>query len=206
MHKPYHAAMTRAALAGALNPAALEAVVAANLGQDSLLNLLRGEFHFDGNALPESYAYVEQQRRQVAAALPGDPPAAWAAFGRMTHALQDFYAHTNFVALWLEERPGCGADEVRREAVAPQILQSPRLAAARVYYPWEALTIIPALIPLMRRLLPPNSHANMNLDEPGRGALFPLAIAAATRRTELAFEEICGRLEGEARDAFLGKT
>ncbi len=201
MQPEYHESMTRAALAPAFSPRALEAIVRANLGQDSPRNLLRGKFHFDAHAFEEAHRFVAEQRGMVSGALPADPPAAWHAFGRLTHALQDFYSHTNYLALWIEHNPG--ADATHADPVSPEILHSPKLFAARVYWPWEALTIFPVLRPLMRRQLPADSHANMNLDDPGRGPLFPLAIAAAQCRTQLALEENLGGLNALSRTRFL---
>ena len=195
MQKPYHEELTRTALAGAFSRRALDAIVAANLRQDALLNLLKGRYHFDANDLAGAHRYVAAQEEAVLRHLQaGDPPAAWAAFGRLTHALQDFYAHTNYAALWLEAHPD-QADGAPVDPLDTDILTSDRLIAARVYYPLEALTIFKRLVPLLQRILPADSHANMNLDHPGRGALFPAAMSAARARTRHKFDGLTARIE-----------
>ena len=41
-----------------------------------------------------------------------DPRQAWQAFGRLTHTAQDFYAHSNYVALWRERNPAAPPDQI----------------------------------------------------------------------------------------------
>ena len=83
------------------------AVVAANVHADDLWNQFgHDEMHFDNNAFEAGHAYVERQRALIRPALEGgSPEAAWRAFGRLTHSVQDFYAHSNYVTLWLERFP-----------------------------------------------------------------------------------------------------
>jgi hypothetical protein len=185
MDPRYHRQMTVEELKPHLSPRALQAVVQGNLGQDSLLGqIAHPEYHFDEDIQAGS-AYVESQRDVVLQNLSqeGRPEAAWAAFGRLTHAVQDFYAHTNYIALWLSRYPSDGNNPPRDVApLDPEILRSPNLRSGKIY-PLEALGLIPPLRPLARRLLPPDSHAHMNLDDPTRGPLFPYALTAARRHT-----------------------
>ncbi len=212
MRKHYHAQLTRAALGDRFGQEALAAVITANLGQDALLNLLRSRFHFDANAFEEAFEYVQEQGRLIQESAGREEwEAAWAAFGRLTHAVQDYYAHTNYAALWRERYPhhALPADGPV-DPIDPDILDSPGLIAARVVYPLEALTVFPALVPLLRRILPPDSHANMNLDEPSRGPLFAVAMSAAEQRTRIEFDKICARIASRGGEravrAFLGLT
>lgn len=192
MHKIYHVEILQSAVGNQFSDQALDQIISANLGQDSLLNLLKGHFHFDGNGYKKAYRYVEEQEAALLSSLADeDLPAAWAAFGRLTHSLQDFYAHTNYIELWRAENPD--ADLKNGQRVAPlveHILDSKHLYAAWVYYPLEALTIFPALIPRLKKLLPADSHVNMNLDSPESGENFDFAMSAAIRRTQIACEEI----------------
>jgi hypothetical protein len=199
MEKIYHEELTRSALDAVFSRGALDAIVTANLGQDSLLNLLKSRYHFDDNDFDGAFAYAEAQEAAVVAALRDkDQEAAWAAFGRLTHAAQDFYAHTNYVALWLEAHPDFDADAgLPVDPVDPKIVYSDALIAAHVYYPLEALTIFDGLVPALQRILPADSHANMNLDHPGRGDLFPLAMSAARARTQFSFGEISALIAAE---------
>jgi hypothetical protein len=82
--------------------------VQANLDQDRLSGLVgHDEFHFDNNAFEKSYAYIEEQRAIVVSSLmPGDANTAWEAFGRFLHSAQDFYAHSNYITLWLDRFNG----------------------------------------------------------------------------------------------------
>ncbi len=196
MHKLYHEQITRSALETVFSRQAIDIIVAANLGQDSLINLLKGHYHFDANGFEKAFAYLEELDAEFDNSITaGKVPSAWAAFGRKTHAVQDYYAHTNYVALWLEANPdvemGAG-NEI--PPLVPEILQSDRLYAARVYYPFEALTLFPVFIPFLKRILPADSHVNMNLDSPEAGPLFPLALSAAKKRTRLTCEAACSRI------------
>ena len=107
MLKPVHAEITRNALAGNFSERALGAIIAANLRQDRLLALIgHDEYHFDSNAFAESYAYLEEQRSLTISSLKSnDLPSAWSAFGRLMHTAQDFYAHSNYIDLWLSCQP-----------------------------------------------------------------------------------------------------
>lgn len=202
----YHEQMTRAALDGRFSKPALDAVVKANLGQDALLKLLVGKYHFDGNAFEQAFIYMEEQEAAILAALAADKPLqAQQAFGRITHAVQDYYAHTNYAALWLEAHPDFEpAGGLPVDPVDPEIMEAGGLRAAYVYLPWEALALFPALVPILERLLPPDSHTRMNLDHPGRGPLFPLALSAAEERTRLVFEAISRRIRAELNGDRLG--
>ncbi len=192
MEAPYHRLVLSRALRQHVSARALRAITAANLRQDSLLGLLRAEFHFD-NAIAGGLAYVEACRAQAAQA--GAPAAAWAAFGRLTHAAQDFYSHSNYVALWLERfPPGAAPGPEAIDGLDRAILAHPRLVAARVY-PLEALGLLRPLRPLVRRLLPADSHARMNLDSPAAGPLFPYSIEAAVQRTGAELERTLAAIE-----------
>jgi hypothetical protein len=130
--------------------------------------------------LAESNGYLEAQRKLAQEAMQkGDMLAAWQAFGRLTHTAQDFM-RIHYVALWRRRiRPAAGS----HRALDPARLGSPRLTSGKVYYPWEALSFIPPLEPLMRRLLPRDSHTWMNLDAPQRGPNYAYAYVAAVKRT-----------------------
>ena len=104
----YHIEIMLASLGGRFSPRALSAIIQANLHQDRIAGQVgHDEFHFDNNAFEKSYAYMEEQRALTLSSLQkGDAPSAWAAFGRMTHTAQDFYAHSNYVTLWVARFDG----------------------------------------------------------------------------------------------------
>ena len=186
MIKTYHLKILHEALSEKVSERALEAIGAANIGQD----VIRGQFghdeyHFDNSAFAASYAYIEKNRALIHPALEtGDVDAAWAAFGRLSHSAQDFYAHSNYLRLWLAQFDEGNAPPVPEVAHAdPEFLQHPELHSGKLYYPLELLSFIPALKKYVLPLLPRDSHAWMNLDSPEQGPLFEYAYAAAVKRT-----------------------
>lgn len=212
----YHIQVLKRALAACVSARALAGISAANLGQDSIIGLVgHPQFHADDSLFAEMLAYIEENRQQAARAR--RPQEAWAALGRLTHAAQDFYSHSNYVALWLETYAGTGpianpdaakgmdhatwpAPEVI-DALDPAILKHPRLMSGRVYYPAEALWLFPALHPWVKSIVPKDAHAWMNLDFPRTGPLFPYSIEAAAQRTVAEFERTLsaiGEEQGEA--------
>jgi hypothetical protein len=203
MQATYHIQLTTQALRKDFHPAALEVVLAANLGQDSLRRSIgHPEYHFDDSQFEKGLAYLEEQRRIILHTLrkpPGGDSApalsAWQAFGRLLHAVQDFYAHSNYAALWVRKfRMQYGEtyipDPESIDPLEPSILGHPELRSGRSYLPLEALTIFPRLVPLVKPFLPRDSHAWMNLDGPGQGPLFPYALSAAGKRTRLEYDRI----------------
>ena len=188
-----HAQMIHQALGEFFSPRALQGIIAANLGQDGLRGqLAHEEYHFDNNAFEKSCAYLDEQRRLTLSALKmGDAPAAWAAFGRLTHTAQDFYSHSNYVALWLARHADPTPPAPREiDPVDPDLVASPELHSGKLYYPQEALYFIPALRTIALSFLPRDSHAHMNLDSAERGPNFEYAFQAAAKRTRLEFEQI----------------
>jgi hypothetical protein len=202
MLQSVHADIVRRALAGRFSEAALQAVIRANLGQDDLRGQFgHDEFHFDNNAFEQGRAYVEAQRARVLGALQaGDADAARAAFGRLTHAAQDFYAHSNYVDLWRSRHPD--AEDI--DPADPELIASPALRSGKLYYPQEALYFVPGLRGLALSFLPRDSHAHMNLDSAERGANFKFAFEAAVKRTELEYRRIEKMLSEDAIGLFTG--
>ena len=103
MLQKYHVEILQQALDGTFSPAALAKITAANLYQDRIsAQFGHDEYHFDNNAFEKSHAYIEEQRALVISSLQReDNASAWSAFGRLTHTVQDFYAHSNYIDLWL---------------------------------------------------------------------------------------------------------
>jgi hypothetical protein len=181
---PIHEEMTREALTSFFSPRALEVIVAANRKQDALSNQIgHDEIHFDNNAIDTGRRYINEQRGYVLASLlsPG-VLSAWIAFGRLIHTAQDFYAHTNYIPLWLEKNPRLSPRDV--EPLDPELVASPRLHSGRIYFPLDALYFIPPLRKIALALLPRDSHAWMNIDSPRQGEKFEYARAAAIKRTQ----------------------
>ena len=104
----YHIEIMLNTLGGRFSPRAISAIINANIYQDNVPGQFgHEEYHFDNNAFQKSYAYIEEQRALTGSALQmNDAPSAWSAFGRMTHTAQDFYAHSNYITLWLARFEG----------------------------------------------------------------------------------------------------
>ena len=168
MLRRYHIDLLHLALDDHFSPRALERVIAANLNQDSLLGQIGHDaYHFDNNAFEKSYAYIEEQRvLTVAALMANDAPAARSAFGRLTHSAQDFYAHSNYIDLWLSLQPeGVRPPPKEVYPIHPDLIHTSALRSGKVYA-LELLTYIPGLKSLGMSLLPRDSHGWMNLDSP----------------------------------------
>jgi len=82
--------------------------------------------------------------------------------------------------------------------IDPSLLKHPRLMTCRIYWPVEALYFVPGLGPLVKRFLPKDAHAWMNLDNPKTGRLFPYAMEAAVQRTVAEYERTLAAI-GEER-------
>jgi len=206
----YHISITRDALGKSLHPEDLARVIRANLGQDRGPGLLfHPEYHFDNADFQAGERYVAEQRQLAVAAVvqERDREAAWAAFGRLLHARQDFYAHTNWIPLWAVHAGG--VENCRHEQVELCLNPTgvPQLHSGRAS-PW---TWILYHLPVLGRWLErrgafPDSHEARHLDHPGRGPLFPSVVTAATRHTALELAELLTAVRaagGEAAAAFL---
>ncbi|MFC1936807.1 hypothetical protein ACFLYP_03985, partial [Chloroflexota bacterium] len=187
MEAQYHQQLCRQTLGDHFSPQALEAVIAANIRQDGLFTGLVGhpEFHFDDNHIDESWTYAAAQRQIVLDTLTNGEPTllAWQAFGRQLHTVQDFYAHTSYVHMWAAGHTNLPPVE-EFDGLDQTLIEHPDLFTAKVYYPIEALTYYKIFRPLMRRILPADSHARMNLDSPVMGELFFYAMEGARQRTQ----------------------
>jgi hypothetical protein len=205
--KPFHIDIMHLAFGDVFRSRALGKMIEANVQQDRLLGLIgHDEYHFDNNAFEKSYAYIEEQRALTVSALTAnDAPSAWSAFGKLTHTAQDFYAHSNYIELWLSAQPR-DAIPAPPDVVALDLnlINSPALRSGRVYF-LEALTLIHPLKPLIMPRLPRDSHAWMNLDSPERGPNFKYAFQAALKRTVVEFERTTKKLPEDLLGLFLDK-
>lgn len=186
---PYHEEMTREALALHFSAGALDIIIAANGKQDSWSGLIgHDEFHYDAD-IGKGDRYIIEQRGYVLATLlsPG-LLGAWIAFGRLLHTAQDFYSHTNYVTLWLDQFNGSPPPPPEIDPLQKDLIKSPSLHSGKIYLPMDALYFIRPLRPLTLKLLPKDSHGRMNLDSPEQGPKFEYARAAAVKRTQYEFD------------------
>lgn len=210
MKLKYHRLILHEALHDLVTPEALDVITSANLGQDALHNQIGHDaYHFDNNAFQAGWRFVWGQGRLIPAALRRRRPrAAWQAFGRLSHALQDFYAHSNYVLLWLERQHRLGRapapDQI--EPADPEILYHSGLRSGKLYYPLEVLSFLPFVRRLVLPFLPRDSHAHMNLDGPESGPLFPYALQAGIRQTRAVFRYLQAGLKEQEANLFRGKS
>lgn len=191
MDLPFHAEIMRAAVGEFFDATAMEQILAGNFSQDSFRNLLgdRPQLHFDDDKIAEALAYVEDLRTRIIALAVETTDTAGAAqrhvFGQLCHTVQDFYAHSNYVDLWLAANGGLSATAPESiPALDEEILQHPDLHTGSFVMWRDIIFYIPLLKYLARKIyIPPQSHEAMHLDNPSRGEKFPYARAAAVQRT-----------------------
>ncbi|MEY4545742.1 MAG: hypothetical protein RL685_1937 [Pseudomonadota bacterium] len=97
--KDGHRAATHDALPG-VNSRALCVIDGANAAQDSIWSLSFGRdaHHFNDCGFAVAAAYIREQYRSLDESLAaGDSEPAQEALGRILHAAQDFYSHSNWV-------------------------------------------------------------------------------------------------------------
>ena len=187
---PIHEEMTREALSSRVSSRALEVIIAANRKQDAISGQIgHDEFHFDNNAIDEGRRYINEQRGFVIASLlsPG-VLSAWIAFGRLTHTAQDFYSHTNYISMWLDQYSGTPPTPPEIDPVQKDLIESPKIHSGKIYFPMDVLYFVPFLRKVSLALLPHDSHGRMNLDSPKQGPRFAYARTAAVKRTQYEFE------------------
>lgn len=198
MLKAYHIEICSQALSEHFGPQALEVIISANIRQDALRGQIgHPEYHFDDSAFDEGYAYLEAQRQIIQQILfnDGNLLYAWKAFGRLTHAAQDFYAHSNYLRLWQTTFPdGELPQPAEVPAIDDSLLSHPDLRSGRIYPGEFLMYIFPPLADWFKQRLPRDAHAWMNLDFPEQGPLFPYAIAAAKKRTLHEYELLAGQI------------
>lgn len=197
MQKIYHLEICKRALVAQFSSRSLDVIFKANIGQDKIrYQFKHPHFHFDSNAFEASFNYIEEQRQIILEINKsfGKLQASWQAFGRLTHVVQDFYAHSNYIQLWLNKFP-------YEEKPTPQfvvamdmeILQDPNLHSGNVYI-FDWLAFIPGFYAIAHHLTPADSHTHMNLDHPDRGMQFSYAIEAAVMRTAYEFKQTAALL------------
>jgi hypothetical protein len=204
-----HVEITRRALRETFGRRALDTIVASNLRLDAINNQFGHDaFHFDNNAFEPARAYIDKQRSLIRPALEHrDAGAAWQAFGRLTHTAQDFYAHSNYVDLWLACQPNGmhpAAGEI--DPMDDTLVENPSLRSGKPYLPFGLLSFVPGLSQLVTPFLPRDSHAWMNLDSPRSGPLFEYAFEAAVKRTKYEFDLTGSGLDAELLSWFRDMT
>jgi len=190
----YHKTITQNAIGKFFGDDALREIIAANFKQDALANLLgRPVIHFDNDRIIESLAYIDAELARMGHARGDDTEIQrilWDAFGRLSHTAQDFYAHSNYVDLWLAENGGLeNTSHADINGLDENLLSHPRLHTGSFHLLRDIVYYIPLIRTLARKIyIPKFSHEAMHLDDPTRGAKFDYAITAAIQRTRFEYQ------------------
>ena len=189
MYPHYHISITREAIGEFFGARELLAVLAGNVNQDNLHGQIgHPEFHFDDSQFERTYTYIHTLQQEIIQSIQsGDPERygqALRSLGKLTHVWQDFYAHSNYVELWVAgHRVNPETWDGMIDPLDEGIIGSKDLISGHFYAPWEWITFVPVLGKLVAPLFPKDSHASLNIDGPANSPLFPLAYRAAVNRT-----------------------
>lgn len=209
MDLQYHEEITRVALEEFFDEPALAQVIAANFSQDDFWNLIgKPHLHFD-DEIPAAQAYVDGLMARIIVVmteLGADVGAVQRrVFGQLTHTVQDFYAHSNYVDLWLASLNG--DTPPAPDTIPPldaHLLAHPDLHTGTFKLWRDIIYYIPGLKYVARKVyIPPRSHEAMHLDNPARGEKFFYALAAAVRRTRWEYLRVADAIASIGGDAAL---
>lgn len=206
MLSKFHAAMLTEILGHYFSPGALKEVIWANIWQDGPATLLGHEhIHFGSNRFKEALDYINDQHAIIGSTE--EPKRMRAAFGRLTHGAHDFYAHSNYVDLWLRKHGGLANTQPQDiDGLDKELLTSPELRSAFFYWWRDTIYYVPGLGSFARKyLLFEGSHEAMHLDDPSRGPRFYYAIEAAKQRTLVEYQRAARALTSEQLAAFQGQ-
>ncbi len=188
----YHKAITESALHQYFSPEALDQVINANIRQDLPQGQIgHPEYHFDDSEFLRTSKYLLNLHEILISSMHADNPTeARIAFGKITHATQDFYAHSTYIRLWSQLDQNDHSEITLTNIMLPELLTNPKLISGRFYAPWEWITFFPVIGKMLGQLFPADSHAKINLDSPRSGPLFKHAFQAAVFRTEFEYNQI----------------
>lgn len=184
MKTKYHIEITKRVLKDHFSRQAVKTIIKANISQDRIkYQFGHDHFHFEGSAFNQAFAYLAlQETTIIEAILKDDIKLARKALGRLTHSWQDFYSHSNYVHLWREKAGQALPEDIPYDD--QEIFNHPDLMSGKNYGFFEYVALIPLLTKVITPLMPPDSHAKMNLDGPDSGPGFEFAFWAAIKRTE----------------------
>lgn len=191
----YHDAITRAAIGLHFSAEAYDTLIRANWSQDAVPGLFDEVRHYTGDTREKAPAYIDEEFARIAelAPQPDRVTELRQAFGRITHTTQDFYAHTNYVDLWLAASGGLDnttPDQI--DGLDDSLRHSPDLILCTFVNWRDWLYYVPLIGDLFRRIyLDPQSHEAMHLDMPSRGPKYHYAAEAARQRTVVEYNRAC---------------
>lgn len=195
MNTSYHIKITRKALNHQFSTPALEEIIHANVKQDRIAHLIgHDEIHFDGSAFKSGFEYIANQEKMILEHMNlNEWKSAREAFGRLLHSWQDFYSHSNYVKLWLNNHKISDPKSIIHDD--PEILNHPELESGKNYGVIEFLAMVPPISWLIKPMMPKNSHAKMNLDSPTASPVFEYAYWAAFSATNSAYQKTISALD-----------
>lgn len=172
-----HQEITRVAIGELFSDHALRIIINANIGQDALrYQIGHDHHHYDNCKFAETDKFVDSLRLDcIKATQAGNLVIAWTLFGKLTHTVQDFYAHSNYVELMSNQ----GEIPIRK----PGAELPDGLISGKLYYPLEVITFVPHIPERIIQMFPSDSHARMNKDDlsrPHYAEARRLAIAATS--------------------------
>lgn len=194
MHTKFHIEITQKALEDHFSDPTLKAIIKANIRQDRISNAFgHDHIHFDGSAFEKGFQYIALQELLIYKHLDClDFELAREAFGRMIHSWQDFYSHSNYIKLWLDHHQNLPPESIAIDD--HKIMNHPDLISGKNYGLIEFIAMLPGLSRLILPLMPADSHAKMNLDQPSSSPNFDYAYWAALKRTCMVYEHISQEL------------
>ena len=203
MESKYHKIITKSCFESWFSETALQAIIKANIKQDRVTFLLGHDYiHFDGSAFKAGFEYIDDQFLILYESIKKtQPQEAWAALGHISHSWQDFYSHSNYVLLWINKNNSLDPHDISPDDQG--ILTHTQLISGKNYGLIEFLSMIPVIKKLILPLMPEDSHAKMNLDNPQSSPLFSYAFQAALKRTEMILISIETKLADENIDDLL---
>ncbi len=146
------------------------------------------------NLLPEMNTSNPSEKMRLEALVSRkDTDDCWINFGKLTHAAQDFYAHTTYIRLWSELDGNLKKMPVAEDILIPELLSDPSLISGRFYAPWEWITFLPWIGPKIGQLFPKDSHAYLNNDSPA-SRFFDQVYQAAVLRTVYEYNQFIQQL------------
>jgi len=190
MKTKYHVEITQSALQDYFSERALETIIQANIKQDQLaFQFGHDHIHFDSSAFDDGFNYIADQEQHILQHLDHSQfDQARCAFGRLLHSWQDFFSHSNYVRIWRCNHPDDPPEAIQIDERS--IFHHPDLKSGKNYGVIEFIVMLPILSTLMSPLMPPDSHARMNLDSPSQNKDFAYAYWAAYKATRNAYQNL----------------
>lgn len=211
MDQEYHVIITKNAIGKYFESLALDQIIQANINQDNLIYQLGNHphHHFDNNKISESLAYIESEHELILelATKENTGEVQRGAFGRLCHAAQDFYAHSNYVDLWLKENGGLDNNKPSDiDGLDKKLLTHPDLFTGDFVFWRDIIYYIPIINSFARKIyVPKYSHEAINLDSPSKGIKFEYALIAAQQRTYFEYSCVINSLAKEFGNNELAK-